>query len=133
MNRPVQELPEHLEATLLMRAVVGAESDWPELALFFAVPNGGYRSRRTAGRLKAEGVRRGVPDYLFPVPRGGFNGLAIELKTRTGRPSPEQRVWLAALRDHGWQAEVCRGWEHAWAVVRDYLASDGAANDEVSE
>ena len=127
MNRA----PEHLHAVMLMRAVNGAERDWPELRLFFAVPNGGHRSKRTAGEMKAEGVKRGVPDYLFPVPRGGFTGLAIELKTETGRPSPEQRAWLEDLRAHGWQAELCRGWEQAWDVVRDYLAGDGpAANDE---
>lgn len=121
---------EHLEAVMLMRAVTGAERDWPELRLFFAVPNGGKRGFKAAKDVKAEGVRRGVPDYLFPVPRGGFNGLAIELKTDTGRTSPEQRQWLADLRAHGWHAEVCRGWEQAWAVLRDYLASDGAANDD---
>jgi hypothetical protein len=115
---------------MLMRAVIGGERDWPELALFFAVPNGGHRSKRVAGQMKAEGVRRGVPDYLFPVPRGGFNGLAIELKTSKGQPSAEQRAWLEALRSHGWHAVLCRGWEQAWGVVRDYLAADGAANDD---
>jgi hypothetical protein len=118
---------------MLMRAVLGAERQWPELALFFAVPNGGHRSRRTAAAMKAEGVRRGVPDYMFPVPRGGRTGLAIELKTAKGRPSPEQRAWIAALREHGWQAEVCHGWEQAWGVLRDYLASDGDASNDDGE
>ena len=118
-------LPEHTEAMLLMRAVRGAEPDWPELRFFAAIPNGGHRARRTAGRLKAEGVRRGVPDYLFPLRRGGFAGLAIELKTTAGRASAEQRAWLDHLRANGWHAEVCRGWQEAWAVVRDYLAGDG--------
>jgi len=121
---------EHVEAVLLMRAVTGAEPAWPELALFFAVPNGGYRSKRTAGAMKAEGVRRGVPDYLFPVPRGGFNGLAIELKTEIGRPNPEQRQFIASLRAHGWRAEVCKGWQQAWAVLRDYLVADGQNEPE---
>lgn len=117
-------LPEHTHAALLMRAVRGAEAQWPELRWFAAVPNGGHRSRRTASALKAEGVRPGVPDYLFPVRRGEHVGLAIELKTATGRPSPEQRAWLAHLEAEGWRAVLCRGWEPAWAVVRDYLASE---------
>lgn len=117
---------EHVEAVLLMRAVAGAEHAWPELRFFAAIPNGGFRSKRTAGAMKAEGVRRGVPDYLFPVRRCGFVGLAIELKTPVGRPSPEQREWIAHLRTQGWRAEVCKGWEQAWAVLRDYLAGDGA-------
>lgn len=126
---------EHVEAVLLMRAVVGAEHEWPELRWFAAIPNGGFRSKRTAGQLKAEGVKRGVPDYLFPVQRGGYVGLAVELKTEIGRPSPEQREWLAELRRQGWRAEICKGWEQAWATVRDYLAADGqdAANDASNE
>lgn len=122
---------EHVEATMLMRAVLGAEADWPELRFFAAWPNGGHRSRKTAAALKAEGVRSGPPDYWFPIPRGGFAGLVIELKrVRGGRVEPEQREWLDMLEGNGWRAEVCRGWEQAWAVLRDYLASDGAANDD---
>lgn len=121
---------EHVEAVMLMRAVRGAEDTWPELRFFASVPNGGHRSKRVAGQMKAEGVRRGVPDYLFPIQRGGFVGLAIELKTSSGRPSPEQREWLAELARQGWRAELCRGWEQAWDVLRDYLAADGAANDD---
>lgn len=120
---------EHIEAVLLMRWVEGAERDWPELKFFAAWPNGGHRSKRTAGLIKAEGVRRGPPDYWFPVRRSDFIGLVIELKTETGRPSTEQREWLAHLRATGWRAELCRGHEQAIAVLRDYLAADGADNE----
>lgn len=110
-----------------MRAVAGALPTWPELALLYAVPNGGKRSRKTAADLKAEGVKPGVPDYCLPVPRGGHHGLYLELKRlRGGRVEPEQREWLAALVANGYRAEVARGWEQAWAVLRDYLAGDGA-------
>jgi hypothetical protein len=125
MTRPAP-LPEHTEAVLLMRAVHGATRTWPELAMFHAIPNGGHRSKRTAADLKAEGVRPGVPDYCLPVPRGKFHGLYVELKrTAGGRPSPEQRQWLAALEQQGYLTHVARGWQDAWAVIRDYLASDG--------
>lgn len=121
---------EHMEATMLMRAAMGAEHVWPELRLLYAVPNGGHRAKRTAGQLKAEGVKRGVPDYCLPVARGGFHGLYIELKTATGAVRPEQRGWLADLHAQGYKAVVCRQWEQAWSVLRDYLASDGAAIPE---
>lgn len=110
---------------MLMRAVLGAEHLWPELRLFHAIPNGGHRARRTAARLKAEGVRAGVPDYCLPVARGGFHGLYIELKTNAGRLSPEQHQWMVALTSEGYLAVMCRGWAQAWNVVRDYLASEG--------
>lgn len=116
-------MTEHVEAAMFMRAVRGAEADWPELRFLAAIPNGGHRARRTAAAMKAEGVRRGVPDYLFPVARGEHPGLAIELKrAKGGRTSPEQREWLAHLEAQGWRAVVAHGWEQAWAVVRDYMA-----------
>lgn len=115
-------MSEHVEAVMFMRAVRGAEADWPELRWLAAIPNGGHRAKRTAGQLKAEGVKPGVPDYLMPVRRGEHVGLAIELKTATGRPSPEQRQWLAHLEAQGWHAVIARGWEQAWDAVRDYMA-----------
>ena len=117
--------PEHVEAAMLVRAVRSAVDTWPELELFHAIPNGGHRARRTAVKLKAEGVLPGVPDYCLPVPRGGFHGLYIELKSLTGYASREQKQFIANVRRHGYRAEVCRGWEQAWAVIRDYLAADG--------
>src|SRR5690606_5168813 len=90
-----------------------------------AVPNGGWRAKRTAAAMKAEGAKPGVPDYLLPVPRGEHVGLAIELKTATGRVRPEQREWLHHLEASGWLTVVARGWEQAWDVVRDYMAQEG--------
>lgn len=107
---------------MFMRAVAGALDTWPELRWLAAIPNGGHRAKRTAADLKAEGVKRGVPDYLMPVRRGEHVGLAIELKTATGRASPEQREWLAHLQAQGWHAVIARGWEQAWDAVRDYMA-----------
>lgn len=127
----MKSLPEHVEAVMLMRAVAGAEHDWPELRWFHAIPNGGKRSKRVAVQLKAEGVRRGVADYCLPVRRGGFAGLYIELKTDIGRPSKEQREFIAFVREQGYHAEVCRGWEQAFAVLKDYLALD--AIDELEQ
>ncbi len=112
---------EHVEAVTLMRMVRLHVGRYPELAKFASIPNGGDRHPATAGKLKAEGTAPGIPDYVFPLPRNGFNGLWIELKSLTGYPSREQREWIQWLRDHGHRAEVCRGWEAAWRVVCDYL------------
>jgi hypothetical protein len=59
----------------------------------FAIPNGGARSKATAGRLKAEGVASGVPDLCIPAWR-----LWVEMKrTKGGSLSPEQKDWIAYL------------------------------------
>jgi hypothetical protein len=118
-------VPEHTEAVNFMRAVRLAEANEPALRLLFAVPNGGDRNPIVAKKMQAEGVRPGVPDYLFPVKRGAYTGLAIELKSMTGTASREQRDWIEALRAQGWRAEVCRGWSCAWDVLTEYL--QGAA------
>ena len=113
---------EHAEAAMLLRACRALEHTLPELALLYAIPNGGARHRVVAAKLKAEGVKAGVPDYHLPVARGGAHGLFVELKrTKGGVLSAEQRAWLAALREQGHRVEVCRGWEEAFDVIRDYL------------
>lgn len=94
----------------------------PELNLLHHIPNGGSRDPREARNLKQEGVKAGVPDICLPVPRGGYNGLYIEMKRiRGGRLSDEQRGWLAALTANGYRAEVCRGWEAAKDLILEYL------------
>ena len=90
-------------------------------------PNGGARSAVTGARLKAMGVRRGFPDLTLWLPRGGFHGLAVELKAAKGRPTPEQLDWLAHMSAIGWRAEVCCGFEAAQDVIASYLRADDYA------
>ncbi len=94
----------------------------PELALLYHIPNEGQRSRAMGARLRAEGLKRGVPDLCLPVPRGKWHGLYIELKRlRGGRVSDDQQRWLDALNKQGYFAVVCRGWQQAAAEIQNYL------------
>lgn len=112
---------EHVEAMHFMHMVRLHESRFPGLRNLFAVPNGGDRNRVVAAKMKGEGVRSGVPDYLLLVPSPEYHGLAIELKAMGGYASKEQKDWIARLRENGYRAEVCRGAAAAWLVVCDYL------------
>ena len=95
---------------------------YPELGLLFAVPNGEYRHKATAGRLKAQGVKAGVPDICLPVARGNFHGLFIELKRQKGGfLAPSQKAWLDALNQYGYHAVVCNGWGDASDTIMQYL------------
>ena len=114
---------EHVEAVALMKIVSMHEGRWPELSRLFHIPNGGARSKAAAGKLKAEGVKRGVPDYLFPVRRGEYVGLAIELKASGGRVEPEQRDWLTHLQSQAWVAVTAYGAVEAWEFLRKYVES----------
>lgn len=91
------------------------------LALAFAIPNGGKRGKAAAGKLKAEGVRAGVPDLFLPVPRGEYHGLFIEMKTTGGSLSQAQRAWNRALIRQGYLVAVCRGWLRARDCLLTYL------------
>lgn len=96
----------------------------PELALLYHVPNGGSRNVVEAKRLKAQGVKSGVPDLVLPVARGKYHGLYIELKTLRGRVSDTQKQWLDALRNQGYAAIVCRGADETIAMISKYLAGE---------
>lgn len=96
---------------------------WPELKYLHHIPNGGARSKATSGKLKAEGVKPGVPDICLPVPHGKYHGLYIELKRRKGgRLSDDQSEWLTALRGFGYFAVSCRGAQEAIEVIQRYVS-----------
>lgn len=122
---------EDTEQTMVMRWAAGQEHEWPELALLFHVPNGGFRGRKAGAQMKRLGAKPGVPDLALPVARGGFHGLFIEMKRmQDGTVSRDQREWHARLTEQGYLVSTCRGYEEAVCVLRDYLAADGAANDD---
>lgn len=87
----------------------------------FHIPNGGSRNAIEAANLKRQGVRAGVPDLCIPVARKGFHGLYIEMKTRTGRVSENQKRWLELLNTEGYRAEVAKGYEAAVRIFEDYI------------
>lgn len=114
-------LAEHLEQATLMRWLSGKIWQYPELALCFAIPNGGKRTIGVARKLKAEGVKPGVPDLFLPVARQGKFGLFIEMKSRIGCASADQKDWKADLEAQGYGVEICRGWEMAALTIGLYI------------
>lgn len=120
-SNPIVRTSEHVEQVTLMRWAALQERRYPELALLYHIPNGEYRAKATAARLKQAGVRSGIPDLDLPVARGPWHGLRIELKAKGGRTSPEQAQWIEALTAEGYLARVCVGWEAARDLILEYL------------
>ncbi len=102
--------------------------------IYFHPANEGKRSYKVAAMLKAEGFKKGIPDYLI---FGRFNGrvvdsiydlthkrdfpkhgIACELKSPRGTLRPEQEKWLADLADCGWYTFVAHG-------IDDFVAGMG--------
>jgi hypothetical protein len=85
--------------------------------LIFAIPNGGARSKATAGKLKVEGVVSGIPDLFVPEWK-----LWVEMKrTKGGVVSAEQQGMIEYLQSVGYRAIVCKGAEDAKAQILEIL------------
>ena len=121
MNIPT----EAQEQTALFQWASMMEGRIPELRLLYHCPNGGSRNAIEARNLRLQGVKPGIPDLFLPCPRGGFHGLYIEMKRRTGgRVSVEQKKMILALRAQGYRVEVCRGWDEARDTICAYLRGE---------
>lgn len=133
---------EHAEQAHVIQWAELNAAKWPCLRLLHAIPNGAFFGGEMktlkggqkvpvaairACKLKAEGLREGVPDLCLPVPSDDgvattSNGLYIEMKRRTqGRPSAMQTWWRDCLTLMGYRAVMCRGAAEAIEVLRQHV------------
>lgn len=99
----------------------------PALAFIFAIPNGGERHIAVAAKLRAEGVKRGVPDIMLPLRNSTHCGLFIEMKQggkRKGQVSQYQREFIDFLHQNSYMAVVCYSWAEAANHITDYITGD---------
>lgn len=84
---------------------------------------GGQYQRYHSQRMKAKrnGYVAGFPDVFIYEPKGGYFGLAIELKVKGNYPSQYQRKWIERLNERGYKAVVCTGFDDAKKVIDDYF------------
>lgn len=104
------------------------------LVHMFAIPSGGARDVVTAGRLKAEGVKPGVPDVCLPVKNGMtisptplWHCLWLEFKrverrgAAGGGLSSAQIDMKKFLESQGHCVVPTYGYLHGIEIVRWYL------------
>lgn len=131
------EPTEHAEQCAIITWAALNASKWPALHLLYAVPNGAFFGGEVktfqsgkqvpvaairGRKLRAEGLKDGVPDLCLPVRSPQHAGLYIELKRRTlGQPSAMQNWWREALIAAGYHAILCRGADAAIEALRNYL------------
>jgi VRR-NUC domain len=119
---------EHLHQVALFHWAAVMSCRHPALLMMFAIPNGGLRSKAVAGKLKAEGVRSGVPDLFLPWVTSSKCGLFIEMKSSKGIISPAQKWWADNLTAAGYyRHEFCYSWTEAARVICNYLGIDAKA------
>ncbi len=93
----------------------------PMFALY-AVPNSAERGNWLANRMKAEGLRAGIPDLVLAKPMGRYAGLYVEMKYGDNTTSAEQDEVMFYLRSVNYRCEVCYTGEAAIQTIRSYLA-----------
>jgi hypothetical protein len=127
---------EHEEQARLIAWTEFMEHLYPELRWIYAVPNGGLRPYKEyhdnhgrkkrysteSNKLKAEGVKAGVPDLCLPIRKSIYTDLYIEMKRISGgKLSDDQEAWLNHLLSQGKCAVICKGCEAAQQVILHYL------------
>jgi hypothetical protein len=120
---------EHLNQVALFQWAGALANKYPALNNVFAIPNGGHRHIGAAVKLKAEGVKAGVPDICLAYPAFfdgdnceiKFCGLYIEMKSENGRATPEQLSWLLRLEQARYKTVLCHKWTEAALAICNYL------------
>lgn len=131
-RRKTQKYREDERAKALCKFMAYKYSD----VLFFHVAN----ERKTAVRqkkdgtwyspegakLKAMGVLKGVPDYLFICPNERYVGMAMELKTvysdgTKTYASQEQKAILKRFELNGWYTCICHTTDQIMDEIDRYM------------
>ena len=87
---------------------------------------GGFAGERLDGRAavrrKRMGYRAGTPDIVVLEARGGFHGLLVEMKSSTGRQTPEQKLFQQESEARGYCYKVCKSTQDGVDAITEYMA-----------
>lgn len=102
--------------------VAWLDKEHPDI-LYTGTVGGIHASVQQKVKMRAAGYKKGVPDLLIMEPShdSKYVGLALELKSATGRLSKEQQQWLYDLQERGWEVGVPRSVEQCKAITMNYL------------
>lgn len=110
--------------------------------VIIAIPNGGFRNKIEAAKLKRCGVLPGVPDLFIAEPRSYVAGYApmfpgdanlspinmmrypgfyIEMKIKGNKLTATQKDVLKKLSKNGYHCAVCYTFDEFVGVVREYF------------
>ncbi len=97
-----------------------AAKDW-RYKLIYAIPNGGYRHKLVAAKLKREGVKAGVWDIAIDVPSRGFHGARVEIKTSKGKLTKEQEDMRLLYLQAGYLPVIIRSTDQFINFIQEYF------------
>jgi len=96
---------------------------------FCKIDNEGKRTPAQGAQSKLMGLRPGVSDLFIYFPTEFYAGLWLEIKQDRRYTNSEKltKTWIAqeafieAVRDVGYYADFCYGWEDGKRIVENYL------------
>ena len=72
--------------------------------------------------MKSQGMCVGQSDIFIALPRHGFHGKYIELKTLKGRPTKEQLEFGDDMVDQGYAFEIVKGLDACRSAISSYMS-----------
>lgn len=116
----------HEESKLQQQCVAWFRAQYPQYAMLLTHPANEGNGNRVSGAIhKAEGTVAGVPDLLLFMPTAirltYYNGLGIELKTKTGRQSQEQKDFQKMFEAAGYCYKIVRSLEEFITLMNVWI------------
>ena len=93
---------------------------YPMLNMLHCSLNGVKLSGTQAKIAKGQGMLSGVPDLFLPVPKNGYHGLFIEMKSEKRCLTENQQWFLGNAESVGYKTVVCYGSKEAIAAIQAY-------------
>ena len=93
---------------------------YPHLDMLHCSLNGVKLSGTQAKVAKGQGMLSGVPDLFLPVPKNGYHGLFIEMKSEKCRVTENQHWFLTNADSVGYKTVICYSAKEAISAIEAY-------------
>lgn len=123
----------HTESNEQIAAMDWLRAQHPKIAEYTLHIGNERKASYYAGYImKRMGVLKGASDLFMAYPIGVFHGLFIEVKSKIGRPSAEQKAFIERMRAVGYRAEICYGAEEVINTMKDYLSHQPMSSSTIA-
>lgn len=119
--KPKRQQPEYDSQCTVVEWARLKERTFPALGLLYAIPNSGKFPVQYRVKLAKQGLLPGIPDLCLPIPNKHYHSLRVEMKSKDGRLSKEQKQIKNLLESYGNKVVVCWSAEEAIKAIADYL------------
>ena len=109
---------------LMQRAVINyIQMQYPD-AIFTHPMNEGKRTPFEQYKMKYLGAKPGIPDLLIFTPNANKSGLALELKYKYNKPTPNQKKWLKWLENCNWAVNWHNNFDDCIETIDKYFKNE---------